>query len=108
MPGGHDLPMPSFLQPDAVRFELRSGEPVLTLAVEVPEGADDGWTLLNRMTLCVVDGPGETGFLFPRIGGPVGTPPGDLAPEGWDDAVDGAGGCTVMFRNGSVFATALG
>lgn len=104
--------MPSFLTPESVRFEIRQGQPVLSLAVDVPDGPEEGWTLLNRLTLCVVDGPGEAGYLFPRVGGPTGVPPGDLAPEGWDDAVDGAGGSTVVFGRGAhartVFASSLG
>jgi hypothetical protein len=100
--------MPSFLTPDHVRFEIRQGQPVLSLSVEVPDGPENGWTLLNRLTLCVVDGPGEAGYLFPRAGGSAG----DLAPAGWDDAVDAAGGSTVVFGSGpqarTVFASSLG
>jgi hypothetical protein len=55
------------------------------------------------MTMCVVDGPGDAGFLLPRM-----SPTGDLAPAGWDEAVERSGGCTVVFRERTVFATSLG
>ncbi|MEV6969825.1 hypothetical protein AB0M47_32390 [Hamadaea sp. NPDC051192] len=98
----------SFLNPDLVTFELRDGEPVLSLAVEVPTGPDEGWSLMNRLTVCVVDGPGDAGYLFPRLGGPAG----DKAPQGWDEAVARAGGSTVVFGGGTqtrtLFAPSVG
>ncbi|MGI5146365.1 hypothetical protein ACQEVC_08255 [Plantactinospora sp. CA-294935] len=100
--------MPDFLPPEAVRFELVDGSPVLRLAVEAPGPAqDDQWLLVNRLTLCVVDGPGEAGYLVARLG-PGGA---DAAPPGWDDAVDRAAGTTVVFgaepHSPSIFARAL-
>jgi hypothetical protein len=86
--------MPTFLRPEAVRFELRDGAPVITLDVDVPTELTAGeWSLLNRLTMVVVDGPGDDGFLLPRIS-PAG---GDAAPAGWDDAVERAAGCHVVF-----------
>ncbi|NUT35209.1 MAG: hypothetical protein HOV79_19305 [Hamadaea sp.] len=90
-----------FLRPELVTFELRDDKPVLTLAVEPPDAPDEGWTFMNRLTVCVVDGPGDAGFLFPRIGGPRG----DMAPAGWDEAVDRTGGSTVVFSAGPQIRT---
>jgi len=85
---------------EAARFEVRDGLPVLTLAVDVPVELVGGpWGLMNRLTLVVVDGPGDAGFLLPRL-----TPSGDVAPPGWDEAVDKAGGSHVPFASGTVFA----
>lgn len=67
--------------------------PMITLRVHVPADIAVGqWSLLNRATLLVVDGPGDAGFLLPRIG-----PAGDLAPVGWDPAVEHAAGAHVVF-----------
>ena len=100
----HTRAMPDLLPPEAARFEIRDGAPVLALAVEVP--ADDAageWSLLNRLTLVVVDGPGDAGFLLPRMAAG-----GDAAPEGWDEAVDRAGGSHVIFGDApAVFARSL-
>jgi hypothetical protein len=91
------------LPPEAARFEVRDAVPVLTLAVDVPGEVVDGpWALMNRLTLVVVDGPGDAGFLLPRL-----TPGGDAAPAGWDEAVDRAGGSHVAFTSGAVFARSV-
>jgi hypothetical protein len=85
--------MPTFLPPEAVRFELRNDEPVVTLAVDLPTGAvAEAWSVLNRLTMVLVDGPDDHGFLLPRLG-----PNGNAAPEGWDEAVTRAGGSHVIF-----------
>lgn len=85
--------MPSFLPPDDVRFELTNGKPVLRVAVPAPDPAAPGrWSLFVRTAMCVLDGPGEDGYLIARFG--TG---GDVAPIGWDDAVRRAGGCLVVF-----------
>ena len=99
--------MPSFLPPDAVRFELRDGAPVIVLDVETPpELAAGEWTLLNRLTLGVVDGSGDAGFLLAHVA--TGSDP---APAGWDDAVDRTAGSHVVFGLGAdaptVFARRL-
>jgi hypothetical protein len=107
MPGacggcGMMLVMPKMLTPDLVRFELRDGAAVVRLLAEQPpEAAMDGWSLMNRTTLCVVDGPGDAGYLFPRIGLDV--------PEGWDEVADKQGGAFVVFgatADGGLFARA--
>ena len=95
------------LPPEAARFEIQDGTPVLALAVEVPaDVAAAEWTVLNRLTMVVVDGPGDAGFLLPRM-----KPDGDAAPEGWDEAVDRAGGSHVVFGAGdnapTVFARSV-
>jgi hypothetical protein len=85
--------MPEFLPAEAARLELRDGMPVITLRVQVRTDTAVGqWSLLNRATLVVVDGPGDAGFLLPRTG-----PAGDLAPVGWDSAVEQADGAQVVF-----------
>ena len=96
--------MPKMLTPELVRFELRDdGAAVVRLLTEQPaEAAEDGWSLMSRVTLCVVDGPGDTGYLFPRIGLDV--------PEGWDEALDKQGGAFVVFgaaAGGGLFAPAV-
>src|SRR5215468_7850007 len=97
------LGMPSSLTPDDVRFELRDGTPVVRLLVDQPPEADQGgWSLMNRVTLCVVDGPADVGYLFPRLG--IDT------PDGWDEAADSHGGAWVFFGAGAeegVFAQAI-
>jgi hypothetical protein len=61
--------MPELLPPEAAGFEVRDGVPVIVLAVELPEQVVEGeWSVLRRMTMLVVDGPGESGFLLPRLG----------------------------------------
>ncbi|WP_404386463.1 hypothetical protein LL946_07785 [Knoellia locipacati] len=83
--------MPEFLEPNRVDLSLSDGIPTITLAgVEVSAG--DGWSVLNRATLLVVDGPGDEGFLIRRLEG-NGT---DLTPAGWDDAVSDRGYVTVV------------
>jgi hypothetical protein len=85
--------MPTFLPPEAARFDLRDGVPVITLAVDVPvDLSAAAWSVLNRVTLFLVDGPGDAGFMLPRIG-----PAGDIAPLGWDDAVNLAAGSHIVF-----------
>lgn len=99
--------MASFLPSEAVRFELRDGAPVIVLDVDAPAELVAGdWSLLNQLTMCVVDGPGDAGFLLARV-----ATTGDAAPAGWDDAVDRAAGGHVVFGHGAdaptVFARSL-
>ena len=100
--------MSQMVPPEAAHFELRDGVPVLTLAVEPPaEPAAGDWGIISRLTLVVVDGPGDAGFLLPRL-----TPGGDAAPEGWDEAIARAGGSHVLFGSGEgavgIFARNIG
>jgi hypothetical protein len=100
--------VPAFITPDSARFQLQDGVPVLTLAVDAPSAVGAGeWSVLNRLTLFVVDGPGDAGFVLPRFG-----EEGDIAPPGWDEAVAAAGGSHVVFGTApdapKVFARSLG
>ena len=83
--------MPEFLSPESARFELTDGTPLLRLAVPAPPSVE-GWSIMNRLTMCVVDGPGNAGYLLPRFASH-----GDLAPNGWDEAVQRSGGAMVAF-----------
>ena len=80
-----------------VGFDLADGIPLLRLPglpVEAPEEIQaEQWSLLSRTTVCVVDGPGEAGYVIARLG-PDGS---DAAPAGWDDAVERAAGSLVVF-----------
>ena len=58
--------MPDRLTPDDVRFELRGDKPVLILDVPTP-AVDGDWSSLNRMTVFLVDGPGEAGYIAARF-----------------------------------------
>jgi len=72
---------PEFLPPENAGFEVRDGVPVIVLAVDPPERVVEGeWSVFSRMTMLVIDGPGDAGFLLPRLG-----PHGDIAPAGWDE-----------------------
>lgn len=56
-----------------------------------------GWSVVPRLTLCVVDGPADAGCVVPAFGAPVaggaGTPD-DMA--GWCEDVERAGGAVVV------------
>ncbi|MFB9387778.1 hypothetical protein ACFPM3_11515 [Streptomyces coeruleoprunus] len=63
--------------------------------LHAPEGrvpAVDGWSVVAKATLCVVDGPGDLGCVMP----------GGLSPEEfehvvqWCEAAEGVGGAVVM------------
>jgi hypothetical protein len=56
---------------------------------------DGEWSMLSRVTMLVIDGPGEAGLLM-RLG-----PEGDVTPAGWDNAVDRYSGCHVVFGTGA-------
>jgi hypothetical protein len=85
--------MPDFLPPDSAIFELHAHQAVIRLLVEAPAVPHpDGWSVLSRATLCVVDGPGDVGYLLARMGVDV--------PDGWDEAFDAAKGSTVIFGQG--------
>jgi hypothetical protein len=64
-----------------------------------------GWSVLPRLTLVVVDGPGDEGFLLRRMD----RTGADHAPPGWDDAVDRHGGVWLALDDGdSIFAPIVG
>ena|SRR5688572_8549981 len=79
--------MVSFVPPEHCSFSLDDGEAVIALT-GVTVTATEGWSLLNRLTLIVVDGPGDEGFLVRRASAD-GT---DHAPAGWDSSVAAGGG----------------
>ena len=82
--------MPDYVPSDQVDFALEDGVPVVTLA-DTTCTVDGAWRVLNRLMLVVIDGPGDEGFLLQRR--PQNHT--DLAPSGWDDAVDRYGGVVV-------------
>jgi hypothetical protein len=82
--------MPEFLTPDRFVLELVDGQPTVTLP-DVEVSTADGWSFLNRTTLLVIDGPGDEGFLLPRMV----KPDSDAAPSGWDSAVERTGSVAV-------------
>ena len=68
--------VPEFLTPDRFDLELVDGDPTVTLH-DAHVSSSEGWSFLNRLTVLVIDGPGEEGFLLPRH---VDTA-GDQAPQ---------------------------
>jgi len=97
------------LNPENTLF-VRGATPVLLLAdapihdaLPVLTAADgavphcSGWTIVPKLTLCVVDGPGEHGLLIPALVAPVL----DGAQEGndmanWCADAERAGGAVVL------------
>ena len=57
--------MPQLLTPEQFTMSIADGAPTITLQ-GVTVSTTDGWSILNRATLLVVEGPGEEGFLLPR------------------------------------------
>ncbi|MCX4743952.1 hypothetical protein OG455_00225 [Kitasatospora sp. NBC_01287] len=97
------------LSPEKTLF-IRGTVPVLLLSdapvhallpvLAAPDGAVprcDGWSIVARLTLCVVDGPGEAGLVVPAMAAPVidgtgGTP--EMA--NWCADSEQAGGAVVL------------
>ena len=98
----HVLVMPQFLAPEQFTPSIADGAPTITLR-GVTVSNTDGWSFLNRATLLVVEGPGEEGFLLPRLTSPFG----DLAPAGWDTAVASTGSVGVLVSGARVLATVI-
>ena len=88
--------MVSFVPPRQCSFSLEEGDAVITLT-GVTVSATEGWSLLNRATLVVVDGPGDEGFLVRRAS-PDGS---DHAPAGWDASVSAGGGAWLELPEAS-------
>jgi hypothetical protein len=88
--------------PEQFTMNIADGAPTITLQ-GVSVSTTDGWSILNRATLLVVDGPGDEGFLLPRHT----SPNGDLAPEGWDAAVASVGSVRVLASGARVVATVI-
>ncbi|WP_431961707.1 hypothetical protein [Actinacidiphila sp. bgisy160] len=100
------------LDPEKTLF-VRGATPVLVLAdapvhlalppLVAPDGAVppcEGWSLVPRLTLCVVDGPGDHGCVVPALAAPVlGGADGGAAPSGmadWCLDVERVGGAVVL------------
>ncbi|MEU0336551.1 hypothetical protein [Streptomyces sp. NPDC006193] len=100
------------LDPEKTLF-VRGAPPVLLLAgapvhdalplLAAPDGAVpvcEGWSILPRLTLCVVDGPGDHGLVVPALTAPVhGAAGGSAAPGGmpdWCEDAERAGGAVVL------------
>ncbi|MFF7451990.1 MULTISPECIES: hypothetical protein [unclassified Streptomyces] len=98
------------LTPEQTLF-VRGATPALLLA-EAPVHHDlpvltaqdgtvprcEGWSLVPKLTLCVVDGPGEAGVLIPSLAAPVMTD-GAPDPDGmtdWCADAERAGGAVVL------------
>lgn len=96
---------------------VRGKTPVLLLAdapvhdALPPLGAEvtrpAGWSVLPRLTMCVVDGPGEHGAVIPALAAPVlpaaddpayreGAPGEAAAMDGWCADAEAAGGVLVL------------
>jgi hypothetical protein len=80
--------MPDFIPPEAAHFALDDRRAVVRLAVEAPPG-DGPWSMFSRMTMCVLDGPADAGYLLARPGA-------DGTDQGWDEAVERDGGAVVF------------
>lgn len=94
--------MPEFLKPEQFMLSIEDGAPIITLH-DVTVSAVDGWSILNRATLLVVDGPEDEGFLLQRMT----NPDVDVAPEGWDSAVASAGSVGVLVSGSRLAATVI-
>ncbi|MBL1085705.1 hypothetical protein JK359_27705 [Streptomyces actinomycinicus] len=100
------------LHPENALF-VRGATPVLLLAdapvhdalplLSAPDGAVplcEGWNIVPRLTLCVVDGPGDHGLVVPTIAVPVvggaddATTPSDMGD--WCADAEQAGGAVVL------------
>lgn len=102
------------LKPGNTLF-VRGATPVLLLAdapvhdvlptLTAPDGAAiplcEGWSIVPKLTVCVVDGPGEHGLMVPAIAAPVldGTGvsgKGAEAMSAWRTDAEQAGGAVVL------------
>ncbi len=101
------------LNPENTLF-VRGTTPVLLLAdapvhdvlppLTAPDGAIplcDGWGIVPKLTMCVVDGPGEHGLIVPAIAAPVldeGAVSDDdpEAMSAWCTDAEQAGGAVVL------------
>ena len=94
--------MPESLTPEQFTLSVVDGAPSIELH-GVAVASSEGWSVLNRATLIVVDGPGDKGFLLPRMTGPDG----DRAPDGWDSAVSSTASITVLASGTQVEAAVI-
>ncbi|MEU7154628.1 hypothetical protein AB0B15_42475 [Streptomyces sp. NPDC045456] len=100
------------LEPEKTLF-VRGATPVLLMsetpvhgalpALIAPDGAVpqcDGWSIVPKLTMCVVDGPGEAGLMIPALVAPVIDVVGESAEPGemadWCADAERAGGAIVL------------
>jgi hypothetical protein len=99
------------LAPERTLF-VRGGTPMLLLAGAPVHDAlplltapgetlptCEGWSIVPRLTLCVVDGPGDDGLVIPAFAAPVLAATGGPAPDAmadWCTDVEKAGGAIVL------------
>ena len=95
--------VPEFLTSDRFELELVDGDPTVTLR-DAHVSSSEGWSFLNRLTVLVIDGPGEEGFLLPRH---VDTG-GDPAPAGWDSVIERRGVVAVRASGTQLVARVVG
>ncbi|MBO1335836.1 hypothetical protein [Streptomyces sp. VRA16 Mangrove soil] len=101
-----------FLDPENTLF-VRGTTPALLVAgapvhdalpvLTTPDGQVPlcpGWSLLPRLTVCVVDGPGDAGLLVRALAAPVaggaGSENAESAMAAWCDDAARAGGAVVL------------
>lgn len=115
---GPDTPVcesgPVLLDPENTLF-VRGATPVLLLAdapvhdaLPLLTASDravplcEGWSIVPRLTLCVVDGPGDHGLVVPALAAPVvgGADDGTASASGgmgdWCADAEQAGGAVVL------------
>lgn len=87
--------MPEMIPPEAGTLSVERGVPVVCIAGARARDVE-GWGLLHRRTLMVIEGPGDEGFLIPRA-----TPTDTSAPldDEWDTAVSTALAVLVRFTD---------
>jgi hypothetical protein len=94
--------MPLFLKSDQFTMSIDDGMPTIALH-GATVSSTEGWSFLNRATLLVADGPGEDGFLLPRMTGSGQ----DLAPERWEEAVASAGSVRLLATGAHIIAPVI-
>ncbi len=99
---------PGFVSRERARFIHDEGPLLLIAGDEATEALPalrlergrparcDGWRLVARLTLCVVDGPGDAGFLVQALDGPAEA--GDQSD--WLRSVEATGGAVVVAAEG--------
>lgn len=88
---------------------VRGATPVLLLAgasvhdalpgLTAPDGQMPlcaGWGVVPKLTLCVVDGPGEYGLMVPSLAAPVLDAGGTGGMGAWCEDAERAGGAVVL------------
>ncbi|MGC5003479.1 hypothetical protein [Streptomyces sp. DT203] len=100
------------LDPENTLF-VRGATPALLLAdapvhdalplLAAPDGAVprcEGWSIIPRLTLCVVDGPGDHGLVVPALAAPVAGGANDGGASSgmadWCEDAEQAGGAVVL------------